>query len=84
MIFINYLPIFENPLFYSYIVFRCIIENVSTAVIAMEYLYAHDRYTHRPSEIPPGHGSVEVYVYIYKTNDIYIYIIGFIYLLFMP
>ena len=49
--FINYLHIFVNSFLYSYIVFRCSIENTSTAIIAMNYMYAHDRYTLKPGEI---------------------------------
>ena len=39
--------------------FRCLIENTCTAVIAMKYLYAHDRYTLKPPEIGKE-GAVEV------------------------
>ena len=63
MFYINYLPIFVNSFLYSYIVFCFEIENSTTAIIAMQYdENVIDRWISNActSEIPPGHGTVEV------------------------
>ena len=68
-------------------VFRCLTENTSQAVIAMKYLYAHDRYTQKPPEIPPGEGTVEAEGNGYVTGWYEIKIQGEIFLItfnFLP